>query len=209
MSFDAYIQRADQYITKKIHKFEQQKRGNRSPPRANGYSQMPSQSSHSSHSVHDYLQGPSSCHTPPLQLYGHAPPPPLPKGWAQEYDSQSQRWYYVERVTGRAEWILPTHTPPPHRAFTFQQPQSPLQHHEENRAKRRARAISQPQRPSSSSSGQFLDARRNEGRHGASTSPHQRLPPGAHLDMRTGQVVTDMFPEGQSQALWAREVGRI
>ncbi|KAI2482636.1 WW/Rsp5/WWP [Pyrenophora tritici-repentis] len=36
MSFDAYIQRADDYITKQIHKYEQQKRGRRSPPRANG-----------------------------------------------------------------------------------------------------------------------------------------------------------------------------
>ncbi|KAI0569257.1 hypothetical protein Alg215_11746, partial [Pyrenophora tritici-repentis] len=46
MSFDAYIQRADDYITKQIHKYEQQKRGRRSPPRANGYQQMPPQGPH-------------------------------------------------------------------------------------------------------------------------------------------------------------------
>jgi hypothetical protein len=34
MSFETYIQRADNYITKQIHKFEQQRRGTRSPPRA-------------------------------------------------------------------------------------------------------------------------------------------------------------------------------
>ncbi|CAI9626612.1 unnamed protein product [Alternaria burnsii] len=80
MSFETYIQRADDYITKQIHKFEQQKRGgNRSPPRAKGYHQM----SGYQHQGRPPSQGgyPGS----PAPQGGL--PPPAPQGWAQEKKS--------------------------------------------------------------------------------------------------------------------------
>lgn len=226
MAFEAYIQRADDYITKQIHKFEQQKRGNRSPPRANGYHQMAHYQQHG--------QAPSQGGYPgsPAPFGGQHPPrppsPTLPQGWIQDYDPQSQRWYYVERATGRSQWNPPYAPPrattfqpdglspnPPHaplRASTFQPDgPSPNPHQQFNRGDSphwHTRSDSQPPPPAPNEGGQFLDPRQN-GNNGSSPGLHTQLPPGAHLDMKTGKVVTSMFPEGQTQQSWAQELQRL
>ncbi|EOA87571.1 hypothetical protein ACJQWK_08656 [Exserohilum turcicum] len=208
MAFEAYIQRADDYITKQIHKFEQQKRGNRSPPRANGYHQMSHYQQHG--------RAPSQGGYPgsPASFAGQHPPPPspsLPEGWIQDYDAQSQRWYYVEKATGRSQWN-PPYAPP--RASTFQPDGlTPNSHqhftggHEQHW---RTRSNSQPPPPAPNGDGQFLDPRQNGNNNGGSSPGlHTQLPPGAHLDLKTGKVVTSMFPEGQTQQSWAQELQRL
>jgi hypothetical protein len=208
MAFDAYLQRADDYITKQIQKFEQQKRGNRSPPRANGYHQMPQYQSQR----HNRMSSQGG--------YPGSPAPPaesmLPAGWSQEYDPRSQRWYYVDRATGRSQWNPPS-CAPPHRAATFQpdarmpSPYDPYTRADE--AHLRARSNSQPQRPGSSGGGgQSLDPRQNANNNAGSASPagfSSQLPPGTHFDMKTGKVVSSMFPEGQTPQSWAQEIQRI
>lgn len=205
---DAVIVRADNFITKQMQKFEQ-KRG-----RSDQYAPM--------------SDGPP----PPYQSYGNTIPqnfgrpqpqgPPAPWGWRQEFDPQSQRWYYVEQATGRAHWSLPSALQDPrtqrlnhsHRASTMGDEHTTQRflHEDDSRARRRSRAISQPQEPNHG--GQFLsvdrpDARRNGASVSPHPSPHGRLPPGAHLDMKTGQVVTDMFPPDQRPAQWNDEIARI
>ncbi|KAF2846237.1 hypothetical protein T440DRAFT_247212 [Plenodomus tracheiphilus IPT5] len=211
MSIETALQRADQYIQKQMHKFEQQKRGRASPPRAYaGYGQLPPQQ--------DYSHGRRSS-----QNYGSPAPPPhplhqgpaAPSGWRQEFDTRNQRWYYINLSTGRSQWEPPnpqhSQAPPP-RSQTFSN--EPPQHREHNRwSQQRERAVSQPQRPmSSSSGGQYLGVDHPD-RNASSVSPHPspsgRLPPGAHLDLKTGQVVTSMFPPGQDANSWAQEVGRV
>ncbi|GAD94178.1 hypothetical protein MGYG_06573 [Paecilomyces variotii No. 5] len=53
---------------------------------------------------------------PPQQSYGAPPssyrpppvaPPPLPAGWIQQWDSYSQRGFYVDQSTGRSQWEAP------------------------------------------------------------------------------------------------------
>jgi hypothetical protein len=36
----------------------------------------------------------------------------LPPGWLQQFDQQSQRFYYVEQATGRTQWEVPQHPVP-------------------------------------------------------------------------------------------------
>ncbi|KNG50882.1 hypothetical protein TW65_01860 [Stemphylium lycopersici] len=211
MSFEAYIQRADNYITKQIHKFEQQKRGNRSPPRANGYHQM----SHRQNPPHGRAPSQGGYPGSPTPPVCQQPTPPVgptvPEGWAQEYDSRSQRWYYVEKATGRSQWNPPSCIPP--RSATFQpdvRMPSPYQNFTRGDEERsRIRSNSQPQRPGSNGSGRFLDSRQSGDNGGGSPGLHTQLPPGAHFDMKTGKVVSSMFPEGQSQQSWAQEIQRI
>ncbi|USP78861.1 hypothetical protein yc1106_06135 [Curvularia clavata] len=211
MSFDAYLQRADDYILKQIQKFEQQKRGNRSPPRANGYHQMPRYQSQQ-HGRTSSQGGYPSSPAPPGNQY-LAPPagPMLPEEWAQEFDSQSQRWYYVHKPTGRSQWNPPSQAPP--RATTFQpdtQMPSPYQQFTQaDEASLRARSNSQPQRPGSNGGGQFLDPRQHGTNVSGSPGLHTQLPPGTHLDMKTGKIVNSMFPEGQTLQSWSQEVQRI
>lgn len=201
MAFDAYIQRADDYITRQINKFEQQKRGNKlPPPRPNGYEQVPPLGG---------FQG------RPTQSNNQYPPPPagnvLPDGWIQEYDRQSQRWYFFNRATGRSQWNPPSHGPP--RAATFQphvpMPNPQRQFTREDEQRWRARSNSQPQRPVSSGSEPFLDPRQSSKNGGSSPGLHTQLPPGAHYDMKTGKIVNNMFPEGQCHQTWAQELQRI
>jgi hypothetical protein len=211
MSFETYIQRADDYITKQIHKFEQQKRGRRSPPRSNGYHPMPT--------IQRTHQGrPPSQGGYPGSPASQGGPSPAPQGWTQEYDPRSQRWYYIERATGRSQWQPPSFAPP--RAATFQpdvrmpSPYQQFNREDEHSQRWRERSSSQPQRPGSgvSGHGQFLDPRQSGGSGGGSTSPgglHSQLPPGSHLDMKTGKVVSSMFPEGQSHHSWQQEIQRI
>lgn len=211
MSIDAALRRADQFITEQMHKFEQQKKGRQSPPRAySGYGQIPDPGNQQHH--HQHHRAPSFGPPPPHQQqhFGGGGPPPPPEGWRQEFDRQTQRWYYINLSTGRSQWEPPSYGQPP-RADTFAGERSGRFSDDH----RRSRASSQPQRPlSSSSGGQYLGVHRDEGRRqGASVSPHPsehgRLPPGAHLDMSTGQVVHSMFPPGQTPAQWAQEVGRV
>lgn len=58
-----------------------------------------------------YGQPPSHGQAP---QYGGPPPPgppsmdqTLPPGWAKQWDSNSQRWYFVEHATGRTQWEPP------------------------------------------------------------------------------------------------------
>jgi hypothetical protein len=201
-------------VTKHIHKFEQQKRGNRSPPRANGYNQMSTYPSRHSEDIPPSQGYPGS---PAHQLHGHQSPPPpgrlASEGWTQEYDVRSQRWYYVERSTGRAQWHPPNYASP--RVATFQSDVRMPNSHDE--WTRRERVTNEPQRPGSSAGGGW-----NGGRGGGSTDGtrigrtynpgqglHTQLPPGAHLDLKTGKMVSSMFPEGQTHQSWAKEVRRI
>lgn len=54
----------------------------------------------------------------PLPTYQTIPQPnqpTLPSGWTTLFDSQQQRWYYVEQKTCRTQWEVPTaeSVPPP------------------------------------------------------------------------------------------------
>jgi hypothetical protein len=186
---NAYLQRADEFIQQQIYKYEQKRQGR-------DYAAMQT--------------SPKRRQQRPLraQTFNNAPQqgPLVPEGWSQEYDPRSQRWYYVERSTGRSQWEPPSFSPNRrgHR-HTFSDHQGPQSNtggdeemarrlQEEDRARMRSRGrasshILQPQ------SGQLSVPQQQRP---LSTSPHPspqgRLPPGAHLDMRTGQVVTNMFP---------------
>lgn len=57
-----------------------------------------------SHSMQQQYQQ----YPPVSQGYSSAPPgPTLPYGWIQQWDSNSQRYYYLEQATGRTQWDLP------------------------------------------------------------------------------------------------------
>ena len=203
MAFDAYLQRADDYITKQIQKFEQQKRGNRSPPRANGYHQMSQSRQHGCMSSQGgYPGSPAPTHD------RHHPPPGsmLPAGWIQNYDSYSQRWYYVDTTTGRSQWYPPSSDP--QRAATFQpDTRMPNPYDQSNL---RMRSNSQPQRPEmNEGGGQFLDLRQNGNAGPSPRVTSMQLSPGAHYDTKTGKVVHSMFPEGQTVQGWSQEIQRI
>lgn len=185
---NAYLQRADDFIQQQIYKYEQKRQGR-------DYAEMHNSPKRSQ-------QRPSR-----TQTFNGAPPqsPHMPDGWSQEYDSRSQRWYYVERRTGRSQWEPPSFPQDRrghrHTTSDHQRPRSNTSgdeaiarrlQEEEARTSNRGRAsphisrpqlgqltVPQQQRPLSTS---------------PHPSPHGRLPPGAHLDMKTGQVVTNMFP---------------
>lgn len=36
----------------------------------------------------------------------------MPPGWTQQWDQNSQRWFYIEQATGRTQWDPPSHLPP-------------------------------------------------------------------------------------------------
>jgi hypothetical protein len=204
-TFNTYIQQADDFITKQIHKFEQQKRGNGSPPHAYGYCQMPQYPSRPSQDSSRRL---------PSQGYPGTPAPHearltnrmAPQGWTQEYDPRSQRWNYVERSTGCSQWPLPSHAPP--RAATFQ-PDVLMPSPYEDWTRGRERATSQPPRPGSGG----YDSAQGGGSVRGTNSPgqglHTQLPLGTHLDMKTGKLVSSMFPEGQTHQSWTQEIKRI
>jgi hypothetical protein len=42
--------------------------------------------------------------------------PSLPLGWSQEFDSTTQKAYYLERSTGRTQWVPPTNSHDPDAA---------------------------------------------------------------------------------------------
>jgi hypothetical protein len=75
---------------------------------------------HDSYGTHQHYDQPPQSH------YGAPPPGPpgsnLPPGWIQQWDPNSQRYYYVEQATGRTEWeppYNPSYGPPPggHSAY--------------------------------------------------------------------------------------------
>ncbi|KAH8711801.1 hypothetical protein GQ44DRAFT_551326, partial [Phaeosphaeriaceae sp. PMI808] len=182
---NTYLQRADDFIQQQIYKFEQRKHGR-------DYTEM-------QNSPKSTQRFPSRAHT-----FNNLPPqgPPAPRGWSQEFDPQSNRWYYLDRATGHSQWETPSmlrsrrglsHT------FSDQQPQTDTSRdttmargmQEEEKMRNRGRASLQYTRPHH----EHLGAP-SQHRHSISlqSSPHGRLPPGAHLDMKTGQFVTNMFP---------------
>ncbi|OAL57232.1 hypothetical protein IQ07DRAFT_617594 [Pyrenochaeta sp. DS3sAY3a] len=190
---DAVLLRADNYITKQMHKYEQKRR------RSDQYTPMTEVQPPPQHHQNQASPAPPNFARPPPQV-------PTPQGWTQEFDPQSQRWYYVEQATGRAQWNPPSFSENQRRtsvqrAYTMgdEQLARRLQEEEDARARRRNRTFSQPPAPSPNGR-QSLTVDRPS-RASTSVSPHPsqhgRLPPGAHLDMRTGQVVTDMFPPDQ------------
>lgn len=219
MSIETALQRVDRYIQKQIHKFEQQKRGRTSPPRAYaGYGQLPRQHE-------EYAHPPSHQHGTFLAT---SPPPPripmtpmAPPGWKQEFDTLNQRWYYVNLSTGRSQWDppspnytqapLPPSAPPPPLPRHYQPfSPDPPGHSEHGRsADQRGRAASQPHRPISTSGARLGQPNWTSTSGNSLPSSRHSLPPGAHLDMNTGQMVTTMFPPGQDPKAWAHEVGRL
>lgn len=68
------------------------------PPPGQGYPQQ-----------QPYGQGAPTPVGPPAP-YGA--PPPMPPGWTQQWDQNSQRWFYIEQATGRTQWDPPAHLPP-------------------------------------------------------------------------------------------------
>lgn len=187
---NAYLQRADDFIQQQIYKFEQKKNGreyhemqtpNRQPPRAQTFNNMPPHG------------------------------PPAPNGWSQEFDPQSRRWYYLERSTRRSQWEPPSFFQSKrggHR-HTFSEHQRPPSDtsRDEDLARRlqeeedrgRDRSSSHVARPHSGNLG--VPQQQRPMTTSPHPSPHGRLLPGAHLDMRTGQVVTNMFPP-EEQGHW-------
>ncbi|KAL1959066.1 hypothetical protein VTO42DRAFT_3307 [Malbranchea cinnamomea] len=58
-----------------------------------------------------------------------APPPTVPEGWLAQWESRSQRWYYVQRATGRSQWEVPTEPFIPTPTSTPQSVASPGPYH--------------------------------------------------------------------------------
>ncbi|KAG9545061.1 hypothetical protein KCU79_g16679, partial [Aureobasidium melanogenum] len=66
--------------------------------------------------------GPSPYGQPSPAPYGQHPPPSgppppqaggqLPPGWVQQFDQQSQRFFYVNQATGQTQWEMPQHPVP-------------------------------------------------------------------------------------------------
>jgi hypothetical protein len=183
---NAYLQRADDFIQQQIYKYEQKKQGR------------------------DYheMQTPNRQSQPPsrAQTFNNLPAqgPPAPNGWTQEFDTQSQRWYYIERSTGRSQWEPPSFSQNKRgHQHIFSEHQRPAPNM--SRDEEMARKLHEQERSRGRSSSHV--SRPNSGHLGMSASnlphlsPQGRLPPGAHLDMRTGQVVTNMFPP-EEQGHW-------
>lgn len=187
---NAYLQRADDFIQQQIYKYEQKKQGR---------------------DYHEMQTPNRPSQQPRAQTFNNLQPqgPPAPNGWSQEFDTQTQRWYYIERATGRSQWDPPaiSQNKRGHRhTFSEHQRSAPNTSRDEEIAQRlqteersRGRSSSHISRPDSGHLGISQQQRL------VSSSPHPspqgRLPPGVHLDMRTGQVVTNMFPP-EEQGHW-------
>jgi hypothetical protein len=56
----------------------------------------------------------------------------MPPGWTQQWDQNSQRWFYIEQATGRTQWDPPAHLPPgPYAPPAAGAPYMPQQGHDE------------------------------------------------------------------------------
>lgn len=79
-------------------------------------------STDSSHSEQPSYGQPSHGQGYQSQGYGGPPAPnsytapPLPPGWISQWDSASQRTYYLEQSTGRTQWEMPHGGPLPYGA---------------------------------------------------------------------------------------------
>lgn len=173
LDFNAALMRADNFIMEQMSKFEHKRR------RPSSYAPM------SNNAPQPPYGNPPYQHQPP-------PPrgPPAPQGWVTEFDQRNQRWFYVDTSTGRGQWEHPSQQQRPQRAQTDHQMAQRLQREEEERARGRHRVNSQPPPPNfQHQHNGHLAPRPNHGRQGSSASPHPspsgRLPPGAHLDMKT------------------------
>lgn len=184
LRFESYIQRADDFILEKIQKLEQKRQEReyydleRTRPR---YEQS--------------LQRAWSSDDPSSSK------PPAPIGYKREFDQRAQRWYYIDPATDRAQWTAPPNTDryqdreavPHGRSFNDGQNITGPQELGVARERSRERKVSQSPRPGS----QELEVPHQQPRP-KSVSPHPsplgRLPPGAFLDMRTGRLVTNMYP---------------
>ena len=81
------------------------------PPRAphEGYPQQAY--GHDSYGSHQAQDQHSQYTAPPPQNF---PGTGLPSGWIQQWDANSQRYFYVETSTGRTQWDPPYAAPPSH-----------------------------------------------------------------------------------------------
>jgi hypothetical protein len=183
-TMNAYLQRADDFILQQIYRFEQKKQGR-------DYREMPNSPQHS-------RQQPTRAQTYTAALPNGAS---LPQGWLQQYDPQSQRWYYVDQSTGRSQWEPPVPSrgccgprssshQPSHSGD--EQIARRLQDEEDARARTFGRSSSHMSRPQSGHLS--VPQQQRPVTSSPHPSPHGRLPPGAHLDIKTGQIVTNMFP---------------
>jgi hypothetical protein len=181
---NAYLQRADDFIVQQIYRFEQKKQGR-------DYREMHNSPQHS-------RQQPARAH-----IYTNASPDgaSLPQGWLQQYDPQSQCWYYIDQSTGRSQWE------PPSPSRGYREPKSSSYRPSRNRDAQMARRLqdeedargrifgrSSSYMPQLQSGHLSVQQQHRPVTSSPHPSPHGRLPPGAHLDMRTGQVVMNMFP---------------
>jgi hypothetical protein len=183
---NAYLQRADDFIQQQIYKYEQKRQGR-------DYAEV-----HSAR--HRHQQHPSRA-----QTFNSAPQqgPAAPEGWSQEFDQRSQRWYYIEQETGRSQWEPPAFSQDRrgHRS-TFSEHQysqtrasKDFQMAQHWQAEEKARAQSRDPNMLRSYTGNLgVPQQQRPVSTSPHPSPHGRLPPGAHLNMKTGQVVMNMFP---------------
>lgn len=101
-----------------------------------------------------------------------------PAEWSQHWDHGSQRYYYIERMTGRSQWEPPAHQ-------FHQSPRPTSSHHQQ----RHSGEYSKPgMRPHSNSSVSHMS------RDGSPMPKAVSIPPGYSLDTRTGQLVSTMLP---------------
>lgn len=175
---NAYLQRADDFIQQQIYKCEQKLNGR-------DYAQM-------NGSQPQYHQGQRAQTFNTMPAQG----PPAPKGWSQEFDQHSQRWFYLEHATGRSQWQPPSMFE--HRrghSSTFSEQHRPQGYRSSQDDFARGRSSTQSSRPQSG--GGHLNPPQQQQRPN-STSPHPsvtgQLPPGSYYDTKTGQVVSNMFP---------------
>ncbi|KAH7412076.1 hypothetical protein DE146DRAFT_603414, partial [Phaeosphaeria sp. MPI-PUGE-AT-0046c] len=185
---NAYLQRADDFIQQQIYKYEQKLQG-RDYAQMNG-SQPQGQSGRRAQTFN----------TIPAQG------PPAPKGWSQEFDHRSQRWYYREYSTGRSQWEPPSMLQ--HRrghSQTFSEHHRPQEYSsrdqemaERMQAEEYSRGRSSTQSSKPQSGHLSVPQPPPQQQRPTSASPHPsvsgQLPPGSYYDTRTGRVVTNMFP---------------
>lgn len=126
-------------------------------------------------------------HPPPQQNYGQPPYSP-PAGWSQHWDQGSQRYYYIERATGRSQWEPPAHQ-------SHQPPRPTSSHHQQRysgdqmRGNNSGEYLGQgPLRPHSNSNASQMS------RNGSPMPRAMSIPPGYSLDTKTGQLVSTMLP---------------
>jgi hypothetical protein len=199
-AMNAYLQRADDFIIQQIQRLEQKKRGKE-------YYEMKRANSRRQRQQQNPTRA-NPCDQP------MSPITQLPRGWTQALDRNTQRWYYINQTSGQAQWSPPSASPSPttslrspslRHTMTGGRPgdgRPPLRLDEDVE-----RASWQRKGEGPHTRGRAGAASRQEAgdlgvacpsRPTSSTSSHSiaagRLPPGKFLDMKTGQVVDNMYP---------------